>query len=105
VAASEARAQGLYDSIRREVDASWQDYRSAAAEHDRLAAGSGSLVKRMSAQIDALSIEPTVRREDVLTVREELVEYQRTCMKAEYDYLRLTQDLESVSGGSLSKTP
>lgn len=105
LAAAESRLQGLYDSTRREIDVVWTDYCCAAAERDRVAGENKKLNEKMSAQIDALASEPTVRREDVIAIREELVAYQRASMKAEYDYLRLTQELESVCGGSLANAP
>jgi len=105
LAASEARVQGLYDSIRREVAAVWEDYCGAAAERDQVVSDNEKLFKQMSAQINALANEQTVRREDVAAIREELVEYRRASMEAEYDYLRLTQYLESVCGGSLANVP
>jgi len=102
LAASEARVQGLYDSIRREIDDVFEDYHNVAAERDRVVAESRQLCEKMTVQIDALASDATVRREDVLAAREELVGYRRVCMKAEFEYLRLIQYLETVSGGSLA---
>lgn len=104
LAASEARVQGLYDSIRREIDDVFEDYHSVSAERDCVLAESRKLCEKMTAQIDALASDATVRREDVLAAREELIAYRRVCMKAEFGYLRLIQYLETVSGGSLVST-
>lgn len=105
LAAAEAREQGLYDSIRREVGGVLEDYRAVRAERERLSAGREKLEAAITARIDALAREPAVRREDVLAAREELVEYERVCMKVERECLRLTQYLETVSGGSLTASP
>lgn len=105
LSAAETREQGLYDSIRREVSGVLEDYRSVRAERDRVVAGREKLKAEITARIDALASEPTVRPEDVLAAREELVEYERVCMKVERECQRLTQYLETVSGGSLAGTP
>jgi outer membrane protein TolC len=102
LAAAEARAQGLYDTIRREVEGVLEDYRSVRSERERVVAESKRLCDSMTAQIDALASETAVRREDVLAAREELVAYVRVCMKVEREYMRLTDYLETVSGGSLA---
>ena len=102
LAAAEERVQGLYDKIRREVDGVLEDYRIVRAERDRVAAENKRLRETMTARIDALADEATVRREDVFAAREELIGYMRVCMKAERECLRLTQYLETVSGGSLA---
>jgi len=101
LAAAEERAQGLYDKIRREVDGVLEDYRGVRAERDRLAAERRRVCETTTARIDALANEQAVRREDVLAAREELVGFLRVCMRAEHECLRLTQYLETVSGGSL----
>ena len=105
LAAAEMREQGLYDGIRREVCGVLEDYRRVRAERDRVAAGREKLQAAMTARIDDLAKEPTVRREDVLAAREELLEYVRVCMKVERECLRLTQYLETVCGGSLTTAP
>lgn len=102
LAAAEARAQGLYDTIRREVEGVLEDYRSVRDERERVVAERKRLSVAMTAQVDALANESTVRREDVLAAREELVGYVRVCMKVEREYLRLTDYLETVSGGPLA---
>jgi outer membrane protein TolC len=101
LAAAEMREQGLYDRIRREVCGVLEDYRTVRAERDRIAVECERLKSAMTARIDALANEPTVRREDVLEAREELIEYVRVCMKVERECLRQTHYLETVSGGSL----
>ena len=101
LAAAEERMQGLYDKIRREVDGALEDYRSVRAERDRLAAERRRVCETTTARIDALANEQAVRREDVLAAREELIGFLRVCMRAEHECLRLTQYLETVSGGSL----
>ena len=102
LAAADARVQGLYDKIRREVGGVLEDYRSVRAERDRVCAESKRLRESMSARIDKLANEPTVKREDVSKAREELLGYIRVCLRAEREFLRLTQYLETVSGGSLA---
>ena len=73
LAAAEERVQGLYDKIRREVDGVLEDYRIVRAERDRVAAENKRLRETMTARIDALADEATVRREDVFAAREELI--------------------------------
>ena len=102
VNAAEERVQGLYDTVLREVEGVLEDYRSVRAERDRMVAENKRLNETMTARIDALSNEATVRREDVLAAREELIAYGRGCLKAERECLRMTQYLETVSGGSLA---
>ena len=103
LAAAEARLQGLYETIRAEIDGVLEDYRSAHAERDRLAGECERLCQTMTARIDALAHEPTIKREDVLAAREELIAYRRVCLKAEREWLLMTQYLETVSGGSLAE--
>lgn len=105
LAAAKARVHGLYEQIRREVGGVLQDYCSARAERDRIASDCERLRSAMTARIDALAAEPTVRSEEVLAAREELLEYVRVCMKAEQEGQRLTQYLETVSGGPLTAEP
>ena len=102
LAAAEERVQGLYDRIRQEVDGVLEDYRSVRAERDRVVAENKRLRDALTARIDALANEATVRREDVLAAREEVLGYMRVCIRAERECLRLTQYLETVSGGSLA---
>ncbi|MEI7899150.1 MAG: TolC family protein [bacterium] len=103
LAAASARVKGLYATICAEVSGVLEDYQAARAERDRLADECKLLQETMTLQIDALAKEPTVRREDVLAAREELAAYQRICMKAERECLRMEQHLETVSGGSLTQ--
>lgn len=103
LAAAEARLQGLYETIRAEIDGVLEDYRSAHAERDRLAGECERLCQTMTARIDALEHEPAIKREDVLAAREELIAYRRVCLKAEREWLLMTQYLETVSGGSLAE--
>jgi len=105
LAAAETRVRGLYETVRLEVAGVLEDYRSASAERDRLVADCEQFSAAMSARIAALAQEPTVGREDVLQAREELVAYRRACLKAEREWLRLAQYLETVSGGSLAEAP
>jgi outer membrane protein TolC len=105
LAAAETREQGLYERIRREVCGVLEDYQSVRAEREQVAGESECLRKTMTERIDALASEPTVRREDVLAAREELLGYVRVCMKVEREHLRLAQYLETVSGGSLMTLP
>lgn len=102
LSAAETRVQGLYDDIRREVEGALVDYSGARGERNRIADECSRLCQTISAQLDAVANETTVRREDVWEAREELLGYRRVCMKAEHEYLRLTQYLETVSGGSLA---
>jgi len=102
LAAAKARADGLYETVRAEVSGVLDDYRAARAERDRLAKDGRRLQEMMSAQIDGLAKEPTVRRDDVLAAREELAAYQKVCLKAERECLRMEQYLETVSGGTLT---
>ncbi len=105
LSASEARVHGLHNQIRAEVAGVLQDYRVARAEHERIAAERDRLIADFSARIDALADEPTVKREEVFAAREELIDYLRTCLKAEAEFQRLTQYLETVSGGPLIVEP
>ena len=102
LAAAKARADGLYETIRAEVGGVLADYRAARAERDRLVKDGRRLQEMMNAQIDGLAKEPTVRRDDVLAAREELAAYQKVCLKAERECLRMEQYLETVSGGTLA---
>jgi outer membrane protein TolC len=102
LAAATARVEGLYETIRAEAGGVLEDYQAARAERDRLADGYKRLQETMAVRIDALANEATVKREDVLAAREELTAYQRICMKAERECLRMEQYLETVSGGSLT---
>lgn len=105
LAAAEARAQELYDQIRREVEGVLEDYRSVCAEHDRTASEKQRLVEKMTAQSNALANEAAVLRGDVLAVREEVLDYSRTVLHAEHEFLKMAQYLETVSGGSLATVP
>lgn len=102
LAASASRVEGLYETIRAEVGGVLEDYLAARAERDRLAYDYKQLQETMNARIDALANETTVKREDVLAAREDLAAYQRICMKAERECLRMEQYLETVSGGPLT---
>ena len=102
LAAATARVDGLYETIRAEVGGVLEDYQAARAERDSLTGEYRRLQATMTSRIDTLANEATVRREDVLAAREELIAYQRICMKAERECLRLEQYLETVSGGSLT---
>lgn len=101
LAAAETRVCGLYEMIRLEVGGVLEDYRAARGERDRLMSERERLCKTMTVRIDALAQEPTVKREEVLAAREELVAYQRICLKAESECLYMAQYLETVSGGPL----
>jgi outer membrane protein TolC len=104
LSAAETRAQGLYDRIRREVDGVLEDYQDIRSERDRLAVERERLCASATTRIDALAKEPAVRREDVLAAREELIDYQRVCMRVDHEYLRYAQYVETVSGGTLTPT-
>jgi outer membrane protein TolC len=101
LAAATARVAGLYETIRAEVGGVLEDYLAARVERDRLADEYRRVQETMAGRIDALANEATVKREDVLAAREELAAYQRICMRAECECLRMEQYLETVSGGAL----
>jgi outer membrane protein TolC len=103
LAAAKAREAGLYETICAEVSGVLEDYQAARAERERLADEYRRLQGSMTAKIDALANEAAVKREDVLAAREELISYQRICLKAERECLRMQQYLETVSGGALTQ--
>jgi outer membrane protein TolC len=105
LAAAEARAGGLYDQIRCEIDSLLRAFLGARTEQSRADAERGRILSDLGSRIDALAGEPTVRREDVLAAREDLIQYSRTCMKAERECMRLALDLETASGGPLAAAP
>jgi len=102
LAAAEMRAAGVESKIRAEVDGVLADFLSARQERDQLAAESLRVQASMAKQIETLAKESTVKHEEVLAAQEELVAYRRFCMKADREYLRMVQFLETVSGGSLA---
>lgn len=102
LAAAETRAEGVEDKIRSEVSGVLADFLSAREARDQLSEERQRVQATMTKQIDALAKEATVKYEEVLSAREELVAYRRFCMKAEREYLRMAQFLETVSGGSLA---
>ncbi len=103
LAAAETRVQGLYETIRAEIDGVLEDYRSALGERNRLADECERLCRTMTARINALAREPAIKREDVLAAHEELIAYRRVCLRAEREWLLMTQYLETVSGGPLAE--
>jgi outer membrane protein TolC len=103
LAAAEARVRGQYDMIRAEISGVLDDYHAASAESQRLTEERERLRKTMTEKIDTLAQESAVKREDVLETREELLAYQRVCLKAERESLFMAQCLETVSGGSLGE--
>jgi outer membrane protein TolC len=102
LAAAEARVQGQYEMVRTEVGGVLEDYRAASVEWERLAGEGERLRETMTARLDALAREPTVQPHEVLEAREELLAYQRVCLKAERECLFMAQCLETVSGGALA---
>ena len=101
LAAARARVEGQHEIIRAEVDGVLEDYRAASAEWERLSDEGERLRETMTARLDALALEPSVQRDEVLEAREELLSYQRVCLKAERECLFMAQCLETVSGGAL----
>ena len=100
LAAAKARVDGQHNIIRAEVEGVLEDYRAACVEWMRLADEGERLHESMTERIDALAQEP-IRQDEVLEAREELLAYQRVCLKAERECLFMAQCLETVSGGAL----
>lgn len=101
-AAAEVRLAGLRERVGREVGGLLEDYRAARAACDEMTAERDRTVAALEARIGGLEGERSVRREDVLEARGELVKYLLVCLKAERACLRLGQELESVCGGPLA---
>ena len=102
LAAAKARVDGQHSVIRAEVEGVLEDYRAASVEWIRLAGEGERLRDAMAERIDALAQEP-IRQDEVLEAREELLAYQRVCLKAERECLFMAQCLETVSGGALTE--
>lgn len=101
LAAARARMDGQHEIVQAEVGGVLEDYLVASAEWERLANEGERLRETMTARLDALAQEPTVKRDEMLEAREELLSYQRVCLKAERECLFMAQCLETVSGGAL----
>ncbi len=102
LAAAEMRADGVETKIRAEVGGVLADFLSAREARDQITEERQRVQETVTKQIDALAKESTVKYEEVLSAREELLAYRRFCLKAEREYLRMVQFLETVSGGSLA---
>ena len=105
LAAGAARVQALRAQIRAEIAGVRKDYLRACAERDRLAAECRQVRDVMTAKIDALAQEPTVKQEDLLAAREEVADYGRILLRADRECRRLALELESVVGGPLAPAP
>lgn len=97
---ADARIRSLRDSIRREVLASLEGYRTAVAMRDSMPAG---FSERMNARIDELAEGRELMSADDCRARIELVEHQilESDVQAAVDEARIR--LESVSGGPLTR--
>jgi outer membrane protein TolC len=101
MAAADVRAAALREEIRKEVAGVRDDYLRACAGRARIAEENRQVQAVMVSKIDALSQEPTVKQEDLLAAREEVVAYGRILLRADGERRRLAQELETVTGGPL----
>lgn len=97
--AAQERLSGQYAWVSEEINSVLFNFQIATTDWQRLQDESRQLMENMDRRIATLEQMPATKREEILDAREELLAYQRVCLKTDRDYRFMLQCLETITGG------